>query len=94
MGASDTPWFARLFMVPGMGHCMGGPGPDTFDSLDVLENWVSANRAPERIVASHLRNGEADRTRPICAWPKQPVYTGRGSTDDERNFTCAAPPRK
>ena len=83
--------FFRLFMVPGMQHCAGGPGPNSWDKLDMLEQWVEKGRAPERVVAAHLTNGQRDRTRPLCAYPKQAVYDGSGSTDDERNFTCALP---
>jgi len=80
--------FVRLFMVPGMLHCAGGPGPSTFDMLSALENWVENGRAPERVVASHSTNGIEDRTRPLCVYPKVAVYTGRGSTDDAANFVC------
>ena len=56
-------------MAPGMGHCRGGPGPDTFDALSALEAWVEEDRAPERIVASKLEGGEVVRTRPLCPYP-------------------------
>ena len=82
--------FVRLFMVPGMLHCGGGPGPSTFDMLSALENWVEKSRAPERVIASHSANGVEDRTRPLCVYPKVAVYTGRGSTDDAANFVCQA----
>jgi feruloyl esterase len=83
--------FFRLFMVPGMQHCQGGPGPSSFDRLNALEQWVEKGRAPERIVASHVSNGQVDRTRPLCAYPKQAIYDGTGSTDDAANFSCALP---
>jgi feruloyl esterase len=85
----DTEHFARLFMVPGMLHCRGGPGPSQFDMLRELERWVEDGQAPERIVASHVdAEGYVDRTRPLCAYPEQTVYTGSGRTDDEANFAC------
>jgi feruloyl esterase len=80
--------FVRLFMVPGMLHCAGGPGPSTFDMVSALENWVENGRAPERVVASHSTKGVEDRTRPLCVYPKVAVYTGRGSTDEAANFVC------
>jgi feruloyl esterase len=83
--------FIRLFMVPGMLHCGGGPGPNTFDMLSALESWVEKGRAPERVLASHSTSGVQDRTRPLCVYPKVAVYTGRGSTDDAANFACQAP---
>ena len=83
--------FFRLFMVPGMQHCSGGPGPNSFDMLTALENWVEKGEAPERVVASHLTGGVVDRTRPLCVYPKVAVHTGSGSTDDAANFMCQMP---
>lgn len=84
--------FYRLFMVPGMQHCGGGPGPGVFDMLGPLERWVEKGIAPEEIIASHLTNGVTDRTRPLCPYPKQAKWTAKGSTDDAANFVCQAPP--
>ena len=86
-----TQEFARLFMVPGMLHCGGGPGPNTFDMLTALEKWVEGKEPPERITASHVTDGTVERTRPLCAYPKVAAYTGAGSTDDAVNFVCKAP---
>ncbi len=87
-GERKTGNFLRLFMVPGMGHCSGGPGPNTFDSLGALEQWVEHNIAPERIIAAHLTSGVVDRTRPLCPYPLVARWTGIGSTDDAANFVC------
>ncbi|HEY6455236.1 MAG TPA: tannase/feruloyl esterase family alpha/beta hydrolase [Steroidobacteraceae bacterium] len=81
----------RLFMAPGMAHCAGGEGPDTFDSLGALEQWVEQGNAPQRIVAAHRTSGKVDRTRPLCAYPQVARYNGTGSIDDAENFTCRAP---
>src|SRR6267143_1483230 len=86
-----TNQFFRLFMVPGMQHCSGGPGPNTFDMLTALENWVEKGQAPKRVVASHSTSGVVDRTRPLCVYPKVAVYTGSGSTNDAANFKCRKP---
>jgi len=83
--------FARLFMVPGMLHCGGGPGPNSFDMLTALEQWVEQKQPPERVEASHSTNGAVDRTRPLCVYPKSASYSGSGSTDDGANFVCKAP---
>ena len=80
----------RLFMAPGMGHCGGGNGPSRFDMVSVLEAWVENGEAPDQIIASRVRDGEVDRTRPLCPYPEQAVYTGSGSTDDAANFVCQA----
>ena len=81
----------RLFMAPGMAHCSGGEGPDTFDTLAALEQWVEHGRAPDQIVASHSTKGVVDRTRPLCPYPQVAAYKGTGSIDEAANFTCKAP---
>jgi feruloyl esterase len=85
-----TNWI-RLFMVPGMAHCSGGEGPDTFDKLSVMERWVEKGEAPERIVASHSKDGHVDRTRPLCPYPQVASYKGSGSIDEAANFVCRLP---
>jgi feruloyl esterase len=80
----------RLFMAPGMGHCTGGEGPDAFDMIAALEQWVEHGHAPDRIVASHATGGRVDRTRPLCPYPQTAVYNGTGSTDEAANFVCRA----
>ncbi|MGH9592131.1 MAG: tannase/feruloyl esterase family alpha/beta hydrolase, partial [Bryobacteraceae bacterium] len=69
-------------------HCGGGDGPNSFDMLGVMEQWVEQKKAPESIVASHSTAGAVDRTRPLCAYPKAAVYKGSGSIDDAQNFEC------
>jgi feruloyl esterase len=79
----------RLFMVPGMGHCAGGEGPNTFDMVTPLEQWVERQQPPARIVASHATAGKVDRTRPLCAYPQVARYKGTGDINDAENFICA-----
>ncbi len=81
----------RLFMVPGMGHCAGGDGPNTFNSMAALAEWVEHGKAPDQMVAAHATRGQVDRTRPLCPYPQTGVYKGSGSTDDAANFSCKAP---
>ena len=92
-GSAQTTDFFRLFMVPGMGHCGGGPGPNTFDALGALDQWVEHGKAPEKIVASHIANGMTDRTRPLCPYPQIAKWKGSGSIDDAANFACVDPSR-
>lgn len=87
----DVRSFYRLFMAPGMAHCGGGAGPNSFDMLTVLEDWVERGIAPEEIVATHSTNGVIDRLRPLCAYPKVAVYKGKGDTNDAVNFVCREP---
>jgi feruloyl esterase len=81
----DTSSFYRLFMIPGIEHCMGGPGASNFDHMQVIVKWVEDGTAPDQIIAS--RPG---RTHPLCAYPTVAKYTGKGSTDDATNYSCAA----
>jgi len=90
-GADKTSSWIRLFMVPGMGHCRPGEGPNTFDAVDALERWVEKGQPPDQIVASQITNGRIDRTRPLCPYPQVATYKGTGSTDEAPNFVCKAP---
>jgi len=90
-GASKVTGNYRLFMVPGMAHCGGGDGTSTFDMLTALEQWVESKKAPDQILASRVRNGQTDRTRPLCPYPQTAVYNGTGSTDEAASFSCKAP---
>jgi feruloyl esterase len=81
----------RLFMMPGTNHCAGGEGPNTFDRMKVIEDWVERGEAPGRIIASHTTGGTVDRTRPLCPYPGLARYTGTGSIDDAANFVCRQP---
>jgi len=86
-----TQSYARLFMVPGMYHCSGGPGPNAFDALTPRVNWGEAGVAPETIVATKFVNDTppaVQMTRPLCLFPKVAKYAGSGSTSIAANFTC------
>jgi feruloyl esterase len=87
-GAGKVQDSYRLFMVPGMAHCGGGEGPSTFDMLSAIEQWVERGKAPDQIIASRIRDGKVDRTRPLCPYPQVATYKGSGSTDDAANFVC------
>jgi feruloyl esterase len=81
----------QLYMVPGMNHCQGGVGTDTFDKVAAIEQWMAKGTAPAQIVASHMTDGNVDRTRPLCPYPQVAVYKGAGSTDEASNFACRNP---
>jgi hypothetical protein len=97
--------FYRLFLAPGMGHCGGGPGPNSFgqqggdgdgdhDLMVALEEWVEKGVAPQRILASRFSVVNQERkvliTRPLCAFPRVAVYVGAGNPNVAENFTCKA----
>jgi feruloyl esterase len=75
-------------MVPGMTHCRGGPGADSFDAQRAIEDWVERGMAPTRIEASHVENGTVTATHPLCPYPETARYRGRGDTDRSDSFVC------
>ncbi len=81
----------RLFMAPGMNHCNGGDGPNSFDAVTLMEQWVEQGKAPGVMIASHSTQGQVDRTRPLCKYPATAVYSGSGSTNEAANFSCKLP---
>jgi feruloyl esterase len=93
MGAKETDDFYRLFLVPGMGHCQGGPGCGNVDWLTPVVNWVEKGIAPTVLIGAHVERGQTTRTRPICAYPNEARYKGVGSIDAADNFTCVEPAR-
>ena len=85
----SVPDYFRLFMMPGVLHCAGGPGPDNVDWASAIDAWVDGHRAPDRVIARKVAaTGQTTRSRPLCAYPAHAVYSGSGSTDDEKSFVC------
>ena len=87
---ANTQAFFRVFLVPGMGHCKGGPGTDRFDPVAALATWVEQDKAPDEIPATHQTDGRVDRSRPLCPYPRQASYRGTGSRDDAASYACVA----
>ncbi|HTM02071.1 MAG TPA: tannase/feruloyl esterase family alpha/beta hydrolase [Vicinamibacterales bacterium] len=89
---SQDDWM-RLFLLPGVGHCGGGVGPDQADFLGALERWREAGTAPREIIATRPagRGGQTPLSRPLCPYPQVARYGGSGSTDEAKNFRCVAP---
>lgn len=104
MGTAPAGEFLRLYLAPGMAHCAGGPGPDSFGQNSVapadaqhsvsklLEQWVEKGAAPDKLIATKYKAGTPAsgvvRTRPLCPYPQVARYRGSGSTDDAANFAC------
>jgi hypothetical protein len=107
MGQKDVDSFVRLYMVPGMQHCLGGPGTDSFGAFDdlkfddpqhsieaSLEQWVEKATAPSMIIASKFEDQDpthAKMTRPLCPYPQAAKYKGSGGPNDAANFDCERP---
>ena len=90
MGPKQDNWI-RLFMIPGMGHCQGGPGPNQVNYLGALERWRESGVAPDHLEAFHVTNNRVDMARPLCPYPQVAQHKGIGSTNDAANFVCKAP---
>lgn len=103
----SVPDFFRLFMVPGMGHCSGGIGPNSFgnggnkfkgdperDLITALERWVEKGVAPDRFIGTGAVVGDPAKilTRPICPYPQVARYNGTGDSTEAASFTCATQP--
>ncbi len=85
--------YARLYMLPGVLHCAGGPGPDRVDWVEAIRAWVEEERAPERLVASKLdTDGGTTLNRPLCPYPQVAEYDGSGDVNDEGSFRCVTAP--
>jgi feruloyl esterase len=85
-GPEKVAQWSRLFLVPGMAHCGGGPSLDRFDMLSAVVDWVEKGAAPDFVIATG--QAFAGRSRPLCAYPKHAQYIGTGDTEDARNFRC------
>jgi len=100
MGRKDTDSFVRLYMAPGVQHCGGGPGADSFieiggepthSALTALEEWVEKGTAPSTIIASKFEGQDrthAKMTRPLCPYPQAAKYKGSGDANDAASFSC------
>jgi feruloyl esterase len=87
----------RLFMAPGMEHCSGGEGPNSFDTLGTLDTWASSGQAPERILATRAAAAMPNApqlppmSRPLCPYPQIARHDGVGDTADATSFRCEVP---
>jgi feruloyl esterase len=92
LGGNPEEWM-RLFLMPGVGHCGGGVGPDQADFLGAIERWRESGTAPDQIQATRAagRGAQAPMSRPLCPFPQAARYTGSGSTNDSANFRCVQP---
>jgi pimeloyl-ACP methyl ester carboxylesterase len=90
-GVASAQTWARLFLIPGMNHCSGGPATDSYDGLQAIVDWVEEGKAPASVRASALSTNPyfPNRTRPLCPYPAFAKYRGTGNIEDASNFVCA-----
>ncbi|UCB54133.1 MAG: tannase/feruloyl esterase family alpha/beta hydrolase [Thiotrichales bacterium] len=88
MAAEDT----RLFMMPGVEHCFGGPGPSFVNYLTEIDQWFETGKAPDQVTANWLNEKmQPDGSRLVCAYPQVAKYDGKGDTRDVASFSCVEP---
>jgi feruloyl esterase len=92
-GRPQTEDFFRLFLIPGVHHCAGGPGPNEFDALTLLENWVEKGQAPDVLMTARSIDGVVERTRPVYSYPIQARYSGQGDPKQASSFVPVDPRR-
>jgi feruloyl esterase len=90
-GDEEVDDYVRMFMMPGVLHCAGGPGPDQVDWVDAIMEWVEEDLAPERLIATKVNQDEVEMRRPLCAYPARAVYDGIGDARREESFECVTP---
>ena len=90
-GRSQTQDFFRLFLIPGVHHCAGGPGFAQFDALTLLENWVEKGEPPDVMIASRMVDGALERSRPIYPYPLRARYAGQGDPNEASSFVAHDP---
>jgi feruloyl esterase len=92
-GRKSTQEFFRLFLIPGMNHCLGGPGALEVDWIHILEDWVERGKSPDVIVGTHpSRPNEPGFTRPLFPYPAFAKYEGRGGANLAGNFVPVSGP--
>jgi Tannase and feruloyl esterase len=83
---TDLGSFVRLFLMPGVLHCAGGPGADEVDYVQLIRDWVEKGKAPEKVVFEKKEKGKTVLTRPVYPYPKVTVYDGKGDPTKESSF--------
>ncbi|MGI4854568.1 MAG: tannase/feruloyl esterase family alpha/beta hydrolase [Janthinobacterium lividum] len=107
MGADRAASMLRVYLVPGMEHCLNGPGPNVLGqlslpgadgpgtgALDLLQTWVEKGQAPGIVLAAKIagtREAPIRTVRPLCPWPQEAKYDGKGDPKVPASFSCVAP---
>ncbi len=85
----------RLFMVPGMHHCLGEEFPTNattdFDAVAAVKAWKAGGPPPEQIVVTQTEKNGTKTKRLVCAYPRVAHYNGKGDPQDMANFSCRMP---
>ena len=81
--------YLRMYLMPGVGHCSGGPGPDRVDWITAIEAWVEDGNAPKQVIASKIdEQDNVSMERPLCPYPQAATYDGDGDPNMAESFSC------
>ena len=83
--------YLRLYMLPGVLHCQGGPGPNEADWLEIIQDWVENGNSPDKVVLSKTENEKITMQRPVYPFPSKATYKGTGDPNKEDNFIKSSP---
>ena len=86
--------YIRLFLLPGVLHCGGGPGPGHVNWINIIRNWVENGIAPERVILSKSADEKVSMTRPVFPYPIKAIYNGEGDPNIESSFNKSTPTNK
>jgi feruloyl esterase len=92
-GPAATQRFARLFLMPGMAHCAGGEGPDSFDALSAIVEWVERGKAPDSLLTTQPPGSTNPvQSLPAYPYPLMATYNGSGDVGVASSYHPAPPP--
>lgn len=89
MGSEKLGEFYRLFLAPGVGHCVGGTGPVPVDPLGALVEWVEEGHGPEKMLAATSTVDGHMMTRNLCPYPLVARYDGHGDINSAESYSCS-----
>ena len=78
--------YIKLFLLPGVVHCGGGPGPSQTDWIELVRAWVEKGISPERVILSKTTDDNVSMTRPVFPYPNKAIYDGKGDPNKESSF--------
>lgn len=79
----------KLFMMPGVLHCLGGDGPSWVNWIDEIDNWVSGGETPEQVTVYFVdEKFQPSGSQLLCAYPEVAIFDGSGDPRNVNSFSC------
>jgi hypothetical protein len=91
LGGAAIARMLRFYEVPGFGHSTSAVFGMSWDQLGALERWVEQGADPAEHETVSDTTGVLGRTRPLCLYPRWPMYRGSGDPNLATSFVCSAP---